>query len=163
MKAQFNKNLKIMPKIVLYQPDIAGNVGTIIRSCVAFNCDLHIIEPCGFVFNLNKIKKSALDYLNYAKIYRHDSFEIFFNQEILKNNHRLVLASTKASSNYCDFNFKKDDFLMFGRESSGVPVEIFNQIDHRIFIPTSQNVRSLNIACACSIIIAKACEKISLS
>jgi tRNA(Leu) C34 or U34 (ribose-2'-O)-methylase TrmL len=84
MKAQFNKNLKIMPKIVLYQPDIAGNVGTIIRSCVAFNCDLHIIEPCGFVFNLNKIKKSALDYLNFAKIYRHDSFEIFFNQEILK-------------------------------------------------------------------------------
>ena len=85
MKAQFNKNLKIMPKIVLYQPDIAGNVGTIIRSCVAFNCDLHIIEPCGFVFNLNKIKKSALDYLNFAKIYRHDSFEIFFNQEILRH------------------------------------------------------------------------------
>jgi len=94
-----------MPKIVLYQPDIAGNVGTIIRSCVAFNCDLHIIEPCGFVFDLNKIKKSALDYLPFCKIFRHDSFDIFFNNEILKNNSRLILASTKASLNYRNFNF----------------------------------------------------------
>jgi len=147
-----------MTKIVLYQPDIAGNVGSIIRSCVAFNSDLHIIEPCGFVFDINRIKKSALDYLQFVKIFRYNYFENFFNQEIISKKQRLVLASTKASQNYCDFKFDNDDFIMFGRESSGVPDEIFNKINHRIFIPTTKNVRSLNIACACSIILAKACE-----
>ncbi len=152
-----------MPKIVLYQPDIAGNVGSIIRSCVAFGSDLHIIEPCGFIFDLNKIKKSALDYLQFVKIFRHHSFENFFNQEIINKNQRLVLASTKASLNYSNFKFEVNDFLMFGRESSGVPLEIFNKIDHRIFIPTTKNVRSLNIACACAIILAKANENILLN
>jgi len=151
-----------MPSIVLYQPDIALNVGSIIRSCVAFNSYLHIIEPCGFVFDLHKIKKSALDYIQFVKIFRHHSFENFFDQEILDKQQRLILASTKASCNYCDFNFNNDDFIMFGKESSGVPEEIFYKINHRIFIPTTKNVRSLNIACACSIILAKACEKINL-
>ncbi len=149
-----------MFKVVLYQPEIAGNVGSIIRTCVAFNSELHIIEPCGFVFDINRIKKSALDYLQFAKIYRHNSFDIFFQNQILDQGKRLILASTKASDKYFDFKFLDDDFIMFGQESAGVPQEIFDKINHRIFIPTSKDVRSLNIACACSIIIAKACEKI---
>ena len=149
-----------MFKVVLYQPEIAGNVGSIIRTCVAFNSELHIIEPCGFVFDINRIKKSALDYLQFAKIYRHNSFDIFFQNQILDQGKRLILARTKASDKYFDFKFLDDDFIMFGQESAGVPQEIFDKINHRIFIPTSKDVRSLNIACACSIIIAKACEKI---
>lgn len=145
-----------MLKVVLFQPDIANNVGAIIRTCVAFECELHIIEPCGFVFDLNKIKKTALDYLNYAQIIRHKSFDLFLQDEIINKNCRLILASTKGSINYCKFVFKNNDYIMFGRESSGVPDDVFNKIDQRIYIPTSQKVRSLNIANACSIIIAHA-------
>lgn len=145
-----------MPKIVLYQPDIAQNVGAIIRTCVAFNCELHIIEPCGFIFDLKKIRKSALDYLDHAKIIHHQSFDFFYQEQVINNSQRLVLATTKGSINYKKFIFLENDFIMFGRESCGVPDEIFQKINQRIFIPTSKNVRSLNLAISCSIIIANA-------
>ncbi|GDX35962.1 tRNA (cytidine(34)-2'-O)-methyltransferase [Alphaproteobacteria bacterium] len=145
-----------MLKVVLFQPDIANNVGAIIRSCVAFDCELHIVEPCGFVFDLNKIKKTALDYLASAVIIRHKSFDIFFNEEIVKKNQRLVLATTKGDISYRKFSFNVNDFIMFGRESCGVSEDVFNKANHKIFIPTSSKVRSLNIANACSIIVAHA-------
>ena len=148
-----------MLKVVLYQPDIAQNVGAIIRTCVAFDCELHIVEPCGFIFDLKKIKKSALDYIDYAQIIRHKSFDFFYQEQIIKNNHRLILATTKGSIDYKKFVFDKNDFIMFGRESCGVPDDIFQKINHRIFIPTSNKVRSLNLAISCSIIIANAVNK----
>jgi len=150
-----------MLNVVLYQPDIANNVGSIIRSAVAFDCELHIIEPCGFIFDLNKIKKTALDYIDHAKIIRHKSFDLFLQEEIIKKNNRLILASTKGSVNYQKFTFNNNDYVMFGRESSGVPDDVFYKINHRIFIPTSTKVRSLNIANACSIIIAHALSSIA--
>ena len=92
-----------MTKIILFQPDIAGNVGTIIRTCVCFDTELHIIEPCGFPLDMQRIKKSALDYFHQAKIFRHDSFENFFRDEILAKNQRLILASTKGSIDHRKF------------------------------------------------------------
>jgi len=144
-----------MTKIALYQPDIALNVGNIIRSCVCFDKELIIIEPCGFPFDLNRIKKSALDYIHHAKITRYISFEEFYEAEVVKNNHQLVLASTKASTNYCDFQFNHNQIIMFGRESCGVPQEVFDKCHHRIFIPMKNNMRSLNVAISCGIIMAK--------
>jgi tRNA (cytidine/uridine-2'-O-)-methyltransferase len=147
-----------MTKIALYQPDIAGNVGTIIRTCVCFDMELHIIEPCGFPFDMQRVKKSALDYIHHAKIFRHASFEDFFNEEIKGKKQRLVLASTKASTDYRKFKFAENDVLMFGRESAGVPAEVFEKSDERIFIPMKNGMRSLNVAISCGIIAAKASE-----
>lgn len=145
-----------MSKIALYQPDIAGNVGTIIRTCVCFDSELHIIEPCGFPLDMQRVRKSALDYIDHAKIFLHASFEDFFATEILEKNQRLILASTKASTDYRKFNFEKNDVLMFGRESAGVPQEVFDKAHHRIFIPMKNQMRSLNVAISCGIILASA-------
>lgn len=145
-----------MIKIALFQPDIAGNVGTIIRTCVCFNAELHIIEPCGFPFDMQRVKKSALDYIQYAKIFRHASFEDFYATEIATKKQRLILASTKASTDYRKFEFAKNDFLMLGRESAGVPDDVFAKADERIFIPMKNNMRSLNVAISCGIILARA-------
>ncbi len=145
-----------MTKIALYQPDIAGNVGTIIRTCVCFDAELHIIEPCGFPLDMQRVKKSALDYIHHAKIFRHASFEDFFASEILAKNQRLILASTKASVDYRKFNFAENDVLMLGRESAGVPNEVAEKANERIFIPMQNQMRSLNVAISCGIILARA-------
>lgn len=143
-----------MTKIVLFQPDIAGNVGTIIRTCVCFDVEIHIIEPCGFPLDMQRIKKSALDYIHHAKIFRHASFEDFFRSEILEKNQRLILASTKGSVDYRKFKFEKNDVLMFGRESAGVPDDVASQAHHKVFIPMKNKMRSLNVAISCGIILA---------
>ncbi|MBU6339541.1 MAG: tRNA (cytidine(34)-2'-O)-methyltransferase [Rickettsiales bacterium] len=145
-----------MTKIALFQPDIAGNVGTIIRTCVGFDAPLHIIEPCGFPFDPERVKRTALDYISKAKIIRHNNFEEFFHSEIESKKQRLILASTKGSMDYRKFEFLENDVLMFGRESAGVPEEVFNKSDHRIFIPMKNNMRSLNVAISCGIILAAA-------
>lgn len=141
-----------MSKIALYKPDIAGNVGTIIRTCVCFDLELIIIEPCGFPFDMNRVRKSAMDYINHAKITRYNGFDDFYQNEIKDSNSRLILASTKASTNYKNFTFEKSDIIMFGRESSGVPDDVFNISDDRIFIEMKNNMRSLNVAISCGII-----------
>lgn len=145
-----------MTRIVLFQPDIAGNVGAIIRTCVCFDCELHIIEPCGFPFDMQRVKKSALDYIDYAKIFRHDSFENFYEKEIVGKNSRLILATTKGSMDYAKFKFEENDCLMFGKESAGVPDYVAEMADQRIFIPMKNNMRSLNVAISCGIILARA-------
>lgn len=145
-----------MTKVVLFQPDIAGNVGAIIRTCVCFDVELHIIEPCGFPFDMQRVKKAALDYIHKAKIFRHNSFEEFYGSEIEQKNQRLILASTKASQDYREFSFAKNDVLMFGRESAGVPDDVALKAHDRVFIPMKNNMRSLNVAISCGIILARA-------
>lgn len=152
---KFTNNQFKMSKIVLYQPDIAGNVGTIIRTCVCFDVELHIIEPCGFPLDMQRVKRAAMDYIDYAKIFRHASFEDFFRDEILQKNQRLVLATTKANEDYRKFEFQENDVIMFGKESSGVPSEVAASAHHKIFIPMKNQMRSLNIAIACGIILAR--------
>jgi tRNA (cytidine/uridine-2'-O-)-methyltransferase len=150
-----------MTKIILFQPDIAGNVGTIIRTCVCFDTELHIIEPCGFPLDMQRVKKSALDYFHHAKISRHDSFESFFRDEISAKNQRLILASTKGNVDYRKFKFQKNDVIMFGRESAGVPDDVAAKAHHKIFIPMRNDARSLNVAVSCGIILASSEEEFS--
>lgn len=144
-----------MLNISLYQPEIAGNVGSIIRTSVCFGVTLHIIEPCGFPFDIKRIKKSALDYIDHAKIILHNSFDEFY-QQILAQNMRLVLASSKASHEYQNFKWNKNDMLLFGNESSGVPDRVKDLCHEKIKIATSENSRCLNLAVACGIITAQA-------
>lgn len=145
-----------MLKIVLFQPEIAENVGAIIRSCACFNAQLHIIEPCGFPFDINRIKRSAMDYINHVEIYRYPSFEIFYQQQILNTQNRLILATTKAKNDVFNFKFFENDYIIFGKESAGTPDFIHTQTHHKIQIKMQNNQRSLNLAISCSIILAKA-------
>lgn len=145
-------------KVLLYQPDIAGNVGTIIRMCACLGLDLDIIEPCGFPFNREQIKKSGLDYIDKVKITRYDSFDEYL--EIHKNN-RIVLLTTKASINYLDFEFKDTDILMVGRESAGVPESVHNRVGGRVVIKMQENTRCLNVAMSLAMVVGEAIRQIS--
>lgn len=143
-----------MAKIALYQPDIALNVGAIIRTTACLGGELHIIEPCGFVFDEQKIKRSAMDYFDKIKIIRHDSFEDFYRDEVADKKSRLVLLTTKTNNYYNNFSFLKDDILLFGRESAGVPDSVADITDAKIKIKMQDNVRSLNLASSVAIILA---------
>lgn len=144
-------------KVLLYQPDIAGNVGTIIRMCACLGLDLDIIEPCGFPFNKEKIKKSGLDYIEKVNITRYSSFDEY---QKLNKNRRIVLLTTKASVNYLKFNFAKDDILMVGRESAGVPDEIHNSVNNRVVIEMKNDARCLNVAISLAIVVGEALRQI---
>lgn len=137
-------------KVALYQPDIAGNVGTIIRTCACMDMDLDIIEPCGFPFDKNKIKRSAMDYYDHVKISRFNSFLDFKNYN---NGSRIVLLTTKASTKHYEFEFRNSDILLAGQESAGVPDEVHNSVDERIIIPMKNCMRCLNVAISLAMVI----------
>jgi len=143
-------------KIVFYQPDIAANLAAMMRTAACLNLEIHIIEPCGFVFDLQKIKRVAMDYIDFVKIIRHNSFEDFYQKEILENKNRLILLTTKSKLCYYDFEFQSNDILMLGRESAGVPGEIANLCQHQITIPMKNNMRSLNVGVAATLVIGEA-------
>lgn len=148
-------------KVALYQPDMAGNVGSIIRTIACLGGELHIILPCGFVFDRQKIRRSALDYFDKIKIIIHDSFADFYQNEVVEKSSRLVLLTTKSSEEYGDFEFLKDDILLFGKESAGVPQEVAKLAHKKIRITMKDDVRSLNLAVCVAIILAHANLSIS--
>ena len=150
-----------MLKIVLFQPEIAGNVGTIIRCCACFDAEFHVIEPLGFPFDLKRIKRSAMDYIDSVKIFRHSSFENFFEANIFEKNSRLILASTKGKKDVQEFKFQDNDFILFGKESAGAPDFIHSKAHHKVLIKMKNNQRSLNLAISCGIFLAKASFDIS--
>ena len=142
----------IVPKIALYEPDIPQNTAAIIRTCSCLGAKLEIIEPCGFLFNDRRFKKVVMDYMDETKIKFYKSVEEFFK---VKNDKRVILMTTKAKKIYTEFSFKKDDTILFGRESAGVPEKIHEKILHKIKIPMVKNKRSLNIATSVAIVLAE--------
>ena len=146
-----------MLKIALFQPDIAGNVGTIMRTCACLGVELHIIEPCGFVFDLQKIRKAALDYIDFVQLFRHNSFDDFYQQQIIHNpQNRLILLTTKSSESYTNFIFEENDILLLGRESAGVPNDVAARANARIKIMMQEQMRSLNVAISASMVLGEA-------
>ena len=135
-------------KVALYQPDIPQNTASIIRTCSCLGASLEIIEPCGFLFTDKRFKRVVMDYLDYSKIKFYKSQKEFFNKN--KDN-RIVLLTTKASKIYTKFKFKRNDILLFGRESAGVPDDVHSKVNERIKIPMLKNKRSLNIAISVAI------------
>ena len=146
-------------RIALYQPDIAQNTGTILRMAVCFGLPVDIIEPCGFVWNSKELKRAGMDYLDKADVTRHMAWETFIENH---RDKRLVLLTTKSSIPHTDFKFQKDDILLFGRESAGVPEEVHNYIKNRIRIPMMPDERSLNIAISCGIATSEAMRQTGL-
>ena len=140
-------------RIALFQPDIPQNTGAAIRVCACLGLGLDIIEPCGFLWNEKKMTRTAMDYKNHVDIQRHLNWDAF--HETYKNN-RIILMTTKGSTNYTDFQFQKDDILMAGRESAGVPDEVHAQVDGRVLIPMYGQARSMNVINATSMILGEA-------
>ena len=147
-----HKKTVSVPKIALYEPDIPQNTAAIIRTCVCLGAKLEIIEPCGFHLSDKRFKRVVMDYMDLDKIKIHQSADKFFEA---KKNHRVVLMTTKASISYLKFKFNKDDTILFGRESAGVPESIHQSINERLKIPMNENARSLNIASSVAIVLAE--------
>ena len=142
-----------MFNIALYQPDIPQNTAAIIRLCACFDTTLEIIEPCGFQLNDKRLKKVAMDYLNKSKIIIYSSYENFLKN---KKNSRVLLMTTKAKKSYINFKFKKNDTLLFGRESQGAPKIVHKKSYKRLKIPLKKNMRSLNVSMAAAITLSEA-------
>ena len=139
--------------IVLYKPDIPQNTAAIIRLGACLNLNIHLIEPCGFNLNDNRFKRVVMDYVGLSKILRHNDFETFVKKY---KKSRIVLMTTKAKKLYHRFKFRKDDMLLFGRESAGVPDEIHRILKNKIKIPMNKKTRSLNVAISVAIVTSEA-------
>ena len=148
MVTMTQKPLKHGLKIALYQPDIPQNTASIIRTCSCLGAGLEIIEPCGFLFSDRRFKRVVMDYLDFSKIKFYKSPNEFFDEN---SKNRVVLMTTKASKVYTKFKFKRNDILLFGRESAGVPEDVHSKVNERIKIPMLKNKRSLNIAISVAI------------
>ena len=140
------------PKIALFEPDIPQNTAAIIRTCACLGAKLEIIEPCGFLFSDKRFKRVVMDYFNEKDINFYQSADEFFHE---KRNDRIILMTTKASVSYTQFKFQKNDTILFGRESAGVPNEVHKTLDKRLKIPMENNRRSLNLASSVAIILAE--------
>ena len=144
------------PKIALFEPDIPQNTAAIIRTCACLGAKLEIIEPCGFLLNDKRFKRVVMDYMDEKRIRYYKSPDQFFDE---KQNQRIILMTTKASSSYTEFKFKKNDTILFGRESAGVPLYVHKMIKNRLKIPMKNNKRSLNISSSVAIILAESLKQ----
>lgn len=137
----------------MFQPDIPQNLGSMMRLCACLDVPLDIIEPCGFIWNKKKIEQSALDYYQSVSLTKHISWDKFRENT---QGSRIILMTTKASKPYTEFEFQKNDILLAGRESSGVPEYVHEAAGGRILIPMENNQRSLNIVNATAMITGEA-------
>ena len=145
-----------MINIVLYKPDIPQNTAAIVRLSACLNLKIHIVEPCGFNLNDSRFKRVAMDYINLGLIIKYPDFETFVKKNLKS---RLILMTTKSKKFYHQFKFKKNDFILFGRESAGVPNEIHKKIKDKLKVPLSGKARSLNVAMTVAIVAAEALKQ----
>ena len=139
-------------KIALYEPDIPQNTASIIRTCSCLGVKLEIIEPCGFLLSDKRFKRVVMDYMDIKEIKFYRNLSEFLDA---KNDQRIILMTTKAKDKYTNFKFKKNDTILFGKESAGVPERIHKLIKDRLKIPMKNDKRSLNIASSVAIILAE--------
>ena len=148
-----------MISIALYKPDIPQNTASILRLCACLRLKMHIIEPCGFNLNDTRFKRVIMDYINQSSIIRYDNFKELLNKN---KKSRVILLSTKAKKSLFKFSFKKNDIILLGRESKGVPQNIHKELKNKLRIPISDKTRSLNVVVAASISAAEALRQIKI-
>lgn len=142
-------------RIALYQPEIAGNVGAILRLAACFAVPVDIIMPTGFAFSDARLKRAAMDYGAAAEVTRHANFAAF-DKERRAAGRRLVLMSSHGAERLPEARFTADDILLMGSEGAGVPADIHALADMRLRIPMAPGFRSLNIAVSTGIAVAEA-------
>ena len=138
-------------RIALYQPDIPGNTGTVLRLAACLGVSVDIIEPAGFDISDRNLKRAGMDYIAAAALTRHVNWERF-EEWRAASGRRLVLASTKAALPYTKIEYRPGDILLFGRESAGVPDHVHDKADERVLIPMVEGQRSINIAMSAAMI-----------
>ena len=147
-----HKKSILVPKIALYEPDIPQYTAAIIRTCSCLGAILEIIEPCGFIFSDKRFKRVVMDYLDESMIKIYKSADEFFDE---KKSERIILMTTKAKKKYTDFKFRKNDTLLFGRESAGVPEKVHKKLKNKLKIPIVEKKRSLNLATSVAIALSE--------
>lgn len=149
-----------MISLALYQPDIPGNTGTILRLAACLGIEAHVIEPAGFDLSDRALRRAGLDYLEKAALRRHLDWAAFQEWRQAAQR-RLVLATTAAACTYTDLEYQEDDILLLGRESAGVPADVHDAADARIVIPMRPGTRSLNVAIAGAMVVGEALRQTS--
>jgi len=140
--------------VVLVEPEIPPNTGNVARLCVATGATLHLVRPLGFAINDRTLKRAGLDYWEHLSLVYHDSLEMFLSYAQGK---RLWFATTKTSRRYIDVNFQEDDFLIFGKETAGLPADLLAaHAESMITIPQWGPVRSLNLSNSVAIVLYEA-------
>lgn len=139
-------------RLCLYQPEIAGNVGAVMRLGACFGVPVELIEPMGFKWDDKRVRRTAMDYIDHVEVTRHVSFGAFRDAV----SGRLILFTTKAEQSAYDFTYRPDDILMFGRESGGVPADVAAASDDRLRIPIRPEVRSFNLATSVALALGEA-------
>ena len=142
-------------RIALYQPDIPGNAGAVMRTAACLGVGVDIIGPSGFAVSDRKLRRAGMDYLDRVDLADHQSWDAFRERQA-GNGGRLVLLTTKAERSYLQFTFRADDILLLGRESAGVPEEVHDAAEHAIKVPMVPGMRSLNVAQALAMVLGEA-------
>ena len=140
-------------RIALYEPEIAGNVGAVLRLGACLGVAVDLIEPMGFAWDDRRVRRAAMDYIDHVAIARHAGFDAF---RATSGTQRLVLFTTSASRSLYDFAFTADDVLLFGKESAGVPAAIADACLARVRIPMRPQVRSMNLASSVALALGEA-------
>lgn len=144
-------------RLALYQPDIPQNAGTIMRMAACLGLGVDLIEPAGFDASDRNLRRAGLDYLAQLELVRHESWEAFQAwRRMAVAAPRLVLLTTRADCPYSAFQFRRDDILLLGRESAGVPEAVHQAADARLTIPMRPGLRSLNVAVAAAMVTGEA-------
>lgn len=139
-------------RLACYQPEIAGNMGAILRLSACFGIGVDVIEPCGFIWSDAKMRRAGMDYVQHVDIVHHTGWAAFRGAQVS----RIILLTTKGDTRLPDFAFQPEDILLMGQESAGVPAEVAAACDASIRIPLLPQVRSLNISVAAGIALAEA-------
>ncbi len=140
--------------IVLFEPEIPANTGNIGRTCVATGTKLHLIEPLGFRLDEKSVKRAGMDYWQHLDVTTYVNYEEFLEKN---PNAKIYMATTKAKKTYCEVNYEPDCFIMFGKESGGIPEEILvDNEDNCIRIPMLDEIRSLNLSNSAAIVLYEA-------
>ncbi len=145
-----------MLNIVLLEPEMPANTGNIGRTCCATGTRLHLIEPMGFRINDKTLKRAGLDYWDKLDVVIYDCYEDFLEKNP-NAREKMYLATTKSRRNYTDVSYEPDAYIMFGKESAGIPEEILVQSEETaIRIPMNQEIRSLNLSNSVAIVLYEA-------
>lgn len=140
-------------RLVLYQPDIPQNAGAMMRLTACLGVAMDVIEPCGFVLDDRRLRRTGMDYLDHLDWTRHASWDAYRDSV---QEGRLLLLTTAGDRDYADFAFDAADRVMVGRESAGVPDAVHSAADARLYVPMQPGMRSLNVALAAAMVLGEA-------
>ena len=140
-------------RIALFEPEIAGNVGAVLRLGACLGAAVDLIEPMGFTWDDRRVRRTAMDYIDHVEVVRHAGFAAF---QASVGRSRLILFTTKASQSAYDFAYRPDDILLFGKESAGVPPDVADASHARLRIPMRPQVRSMNLATSAALALGEA-------